>query len=367
MRTVQQYTAKDGSVSYRVRFRLNGKQSSETFTTKARAERFAKWLDALGPQGALDQLYASEQSGDVPSLTQVAIDHITHLTGVTDGTRVKYTRMWEHVWAPLIGDLRADLVTRDAISTAVNTLAGRYSAKSLKNQRGLLFGVLNRAVDQGHLSSNPAKGVRLPRGREHEKQDMRILTVDELNQVFAEIHAHYRPFVMFLAGTGCRYGEAVALQVQDVALPNVRIRRAAKWSPDNKHEIGPTKTRRSNRTIVLPPAVAIELRPLLERGGEELVFTAPRGGRILHRTFWSDIWLPVAGRLAPPRPRIHDLRHTHAAHLLAAGVPIHIVQARLGHESITTTVDTYGGLLPDAQAKAAEAAELVFAPLQLEA
>jgi integrase len=44
--------------------------------------------------------------------------------------------------------------------------------------------------------------------------------------------------------------------------------------------------------------------------------------------------------------RFHDLRHTHVAWLIAGGAPLPHIQARLGHESITTTIDTYGHLLP---------------------
>lgn len=47
-----------------------------------------------------------------------------------------------------------------------------------------------------------------------------------------------------------------------------------------------------------------------------------------------------------PRFRFHDLRHTHVAWLVAGGAPLPHIQARLGHESITTTIDTYGHLLP---------------------
>ena len=47
-------------------------------------------------------------------------------------------------------------------------------------------------------------------------------------------------------------------------------------------------------------------------------------------------------------PNIHDLRHTHASWLISRGVPLPYIQARLGHEKITTTVDTYGHLVPDA-------------------
>jgi len=188
---------------------------------------------------------------------------------------------------------------------------------------------------------------------------LRILTPQEFAGILERTLAHYRPFVRFLAGTGAWFGEAVSLQVADVTLPDVRIRRALKWSPDNKRTIGPTKTRRSNRTVTLPREVADDLEPLLDRPGDALLFTAPRGGTIMHRTFWSDIWLPAVEHLKP-RPRPHDLRHTHAAWLLAAGVPVHVVSRRLGHESIKTTVDVYGGLLPDAQVAAAAAADAVF-------
>jgi integrase len=47
-----------------------------------------------------------------------------------------------------------------------------------------------------------------------------------------------------------------------------------------------------------------------------------------------------------PPFRFHDLRHTHVAWLVAGGAPLPHIQARLGHESITTTIDTYGHLLP---------------------
>lgn len=344
---------------FKVRFRLDGKQSSETFDRKRDATQFAKMLDALGPQGAIDQMYAGEQEAKTPTLDEIAAAHFAHLPNVEPGTRMNYERLWSRTWSPLIGGLRADKVTKDAVKRAVIELGSHYSAKSLKNQRGLLSGVCQRAVEEGWLKLNPAKGVPLPRGKEHERVEMRILTQAEMEDLVARIHPHYRAFVMFLIGTGCRWGEAVAMQVQDVAPPNVRIRRALKWSPDNKRTVGATKTRKSNRTIQLPQQVLDLLD--LDRPGDELVFTAPKGGPIHHRTFWSDVWMPAVFDLKP-RPRIHDLRHTHASWLLAQGVPIHIVQARLGHESIQTTVDTYSHLMPDAQQMAASAAALVFTP-----
>jgi integrase len=346
---------------FKVRYRHAGKQASQTFDERKDAARFAALLDMFkNAQDALDQLYDERRLIATPTLNDVAADHVRLLTGVEDGTRLTYERLWARTWGPLIGNLPASRITKDVLAGATNTLARTYSAKSLKNQRGLLAAVCDRAVDLGHLQSNPTKRLRLPRAKESERTEMRILTLDEFEDVLSRISEHYRPFVLFLGGVGCRYGEAVALQANDVRAPNVHIRRALKWSPDNKRTIGATKTRKSNRVVLMPPRVVESVVALTDdRPGIDLVFTAPRGGPIHHRTFWSDIWLPAVRHLEP-RPRIHDLRHSHAAWLLADGVPIHVVQRRLGHESIQTTVDTYGGLLPDAQAAAAAAADAVF-------
>jgi integrase len=57
----------------------------------------------------------------------------------------------------------------------------------------------------------------------------------------------------------------------------------------------------------------------------------------------------------PPRIRFHDLRHSHASQLLAAGVNVKMVSERLGHASVAFTLDTYAHLMPGQQAEAAAA------------
>lgn len=421
----KKHVATDGTVTHKVRFRhgisvKTGKpmQRSETFTVKKEAEQFAVWLKALGSQGALDMLYAAEEQAEVvPTLDVVAADHIEHLTGIEEGTRLGYTRLWGRTWSPLIGGLPANRLDADDVRRAVNHLALSYATKSLENQRGLLSGVVTRCIEKGYLSKNPAKGVRLPEGKrvqvgsEDEDDDdgeMVCLTHAEWEALYDAFDVHYQPFVRFLVGSGCRWGEAVVLRRGDFDLDaqTVKIRRALKWSPDGNRVIGPPKTKKGKRTIALPGEVCDDLAVLLDgKAGRDLAFTAPRGGMIVHRTFWSKNWRPALWRAQhcaehteaacrcgtgePHRckvhdkapgpcgckgtltqaPRIHDLRHTHASWLLAAGVPIYVVQARLGHESIQTTVDTYGHLLPDAQLAAAAAADLAFAghrPRELE-
>lgn len=421
MATVETRDYADGRVVYRVRFRhgtnpKTGKaiQTSETFTVKAKAERFAKLVDAVGPREALDRLYDAAQAEDMPTLDVVAADHIRLLTGIEEGTRLGYTRLWERTWHPLVGDLYADQLTADTVREAVNKLARTYSTKSLENQRGLLSGVVARCIELGYLTKNPAKGIRLPEGRrvavdatdDEDDTEMVCMTHDEWDALYAGFAEHYRPFLRFLVGTGCRWGEAVVLRPIDIDLDagTVKIRRALKWSSDGNRVIGPPKTKKGKRTIKLAPENVADLRRLMRgKRARDYVFTQTRGGMLEHRNFWTRYWKPGIVRAqqcpehlaelaatgckcatatparcrihrdkaapAPCRcegtlrqvPRIHDLRHTHASWLLAKGVPIHVVQARLGHESIQTTVDTYSHLLPDAQLAAAAAASQAFA------
>ena len=103
-----------------------------------------------------------------------------------------------------------------------------------------------------------------------------------------------------------------------------------------------------------------EQRELLLRLG----VTSPVGARV----FTNEIGDPIRpgsigqafGRLVAsadvPRIRLHDLRHTHASHLLMAGVNVKVVSERLGHASVSFTLDTYGHVMPGQQAQAAAAA-----------
>lgn len=428
MRTPKLHVAKDGERSWKVQFRVapgrDAKTTSETFTDERKAVKFCQLLDALGPAGALKVLYDDDGDRfDVPTMDQLAADHIEHLTGIEDGTRLNYTRLWGRTWSPLIGQLPADLPDlRDKIKLATNELATRYKYKSLKNQRGLLAGVCERGVEKKFMPVSPTRKLRLPRGivdqDAEDEHEMRLIEQGDFGILVDAMSPRYRRMVRFIAGTGVRWGEVVVLQKRNFILdpprgsrsgPVVRIRRALKWSPDGDRKIGYPKTSKSRRTIAVPRELVPELRELCASlKPDDLVFTNAGGEMIQHRTFWSDHWRPAiwraqncaehtdplcrCGAAHPERckvhsvivdgkrqartpepcgcpgtlsvaPRIHDMRHSHASWLLAAGVPIHVVQIRLGHESITTTVDTYGHLLPDAQVAAAEAAALAFADL----
>ena len=126
----------------------------------------------------------------------------------------------------------------------------------------------------------------------------------------------------------------------------------------------------------LPPSAALVLRQHWDQQeallvdlatepvqGSDLVFTTLVGGPVLPDTF-THAWIKTARRAGFPHIRLHDARHSHATLLLKQGVLPKVVQERLGHASITTTLDTYSHVLPGLQQSAALNFDLVVQPVR---
>ncbi|WP_304453920.1 site-specific integrase [Nocardiopsis sp. YSL2] len=240
--------------------------------------------------------------------------------------------------------------------------------KSIHNLHGLLFTVCEAAVreDPPLRPSNPASRTRLPRVDDGEGEaDMCFLTREEFTLLRDSMAEDVRDMVEVFVRTGMRYSELTALQVRDITLTaaigsdgqpltrgHLDVRRAWKRCPDNTFRLGAPKTRSSRRRIPLSPRTIDLLRPRLEgKGPEEFVFTTDRGSWWRHSSFYGRRWAPgvkeAQRRGLGKKPRIHDLRHTHVAWLIEKDVHVFKIQRRLGHTSITTTMDRYGHLVTD--------------------
>lgn len=344
--------------------------TSATFATRPEAERFVRDCDDRGVAWALAEYHREKGDGGI-TLDQWAVKHFASLTAPSGSTVRRYRTVYQHSWSPTLGNLPLSQITRSHVATALNAVSG--SDKTRKNKWAVLTHMFKTAMQEGLIPRSPCAGVKLGRRTDHERVEHRYLTIAEFSRVLLATPPHWRPLVMFLGGTGVRWGEAVALNVGDLDLdadvPIVRVVKAEKADPDHPGRVivGPTKSGKSRRTITLPPAVVDVLRPLTEgRKRTERLFLAPKGGSVRHRTFYRDIWLKVILPNAGLEDvRLHDLRHSHVAWLIADGVILPVIQARLGHEKITTTIDTYGHLLPDLQRAAAEAAQNVFRLIEL--
>jgi integrase len=188
---------------------------------------------------------------------------------------------------------------------------------------------------------------------------MTFMTRPEFAQLLAGFTDRWVPLIEFAALSGARFGEISALKPSDVNRVNgtVRIARARKrtYVKGAMYEVGPTKTKRSERVINVTKTVLDKLDY-----DNEWLFVNSKGGPLQLAGWRSNVWYPSVKRAQTlglgKRPRVHDLRHTCASWLIARGVPLPVIQQHLGHESISTTVNLYGHL---DRAQAAAAADLI--------
>jgi integrase len=342
---------KDKSPFWSVLYRVDGRQCSTSFNSERDAARFKILVDSVGA------VRAREAAGLTPPMPRDGLTvtawlnrYIDHLTGVQQGSVERYRSYVKHDIAPRLGALPLADLSRDDVAAWINHLEkSGVSAKTCKNKHGFLSGALKAAVAAGQIGANPCERVRLPRW---DRKEMVFLTSEDYQKVNDALGEHWRPLVRFLVTSGCRFGEATALRPSDVdrTANTVRIVRAWKYHSGG-YEIGLPKTKRSVRTINLPPSVLDELDY-----SNEWLFVGRSGNPVRSSGFNPRVWKPaiIKAKLDPP-PRVHDLRHTAASWLIADGLPLPVIQRRLGHESITTTVDLYGHLDRRSDAAAAEA------------
>ena len=375
MASIQTRSRSTGTV-YRVMFRIAGEQRSESFVDEGGALEFQALVDHIGGARAVAvrNARAARTEPQIPLLRSWLEDHVRLATHIEVGTKSEYRRLAARTWLPRLGEMPLDAISRDDVREwmtwqlgTASAKGGSLSPKSIKNAQGLLSTVLTAAVEAGHVPTNVARGVALPRSQE--RDDHVFLTREELGLLVRAVDDHWRPLILLLVGTGLRWGEATALTVADVDLDpdvaSVRVTKAWKRGEQGTFRVGGPKTRRSRRTVSLPAEVLAAVLPLCTgRAGEELLFTGRQGARVSHQNFHRRVWTPLREALPEHRrPTIHDLRHTHASMLIRAGVPLPVIQHRLGHESIQTTVDVYGHLDASAGAVAAEAANQALVDL----
>lgn len=383
MATLRPRDRADGTRAYQVIFRdrdQGGKQTSLTFDQDSEARLFKRFLESNAHSFSLAEQGIIEMRSKAPTLNELIAHHLDTLTGVEKGTLDNYGRLMANHVEDTLGRHRLDTLSRTHV---VEWLKGiDRTPKTLKNIHSIVSAALQTGVisDDWPIQANPAYGIRMPKGGGKNRERPYFMThgqVDVMTEMIREVHherlEHSRVlwdpglFVRFKTRSGTRLSETTALRaVSDTTIRAdgriiLHVNRAWKRSADG-YTIGSTKTVAGERDVALSDEFSEEFRPYLESlGVGDLLFPGKSGGMLHQGWFYDSYWNPTrlrllgAGMLAR-KPVIHDLRHTHASWLIAAGVPLTVVQRRLGHESITTTSDIYGHLTDTADEEAADAA-----------
>ncbi len=357
---------KDGTVPFKLTWRDSGKQNGQTFDTEAEANMWRELLEAADENWTKAAKLYDAHTADGPTVQEAMTAHVDQLVGTTPYTLKRYRDAIRiHFDGPL-GRMKVKAVTYDSIIEWIKWMQGReLSPKTISDKHGLLSATFETQVRHGTIPRNPCKGVRLPK-KVRVGDDGDDIDMDDYMAIRDRIDPHFRPFLDFLVGTGCRFSEATALVGKDFSLdtdpPLVFITKAHKLGGEGEGRyVGEPKSAKSRRRVSLAPSTAYAVRPLVEQAMRDKgrVFRMKEEGDFTAQAFFNRAWKGPRKDLgftkgSAKHITVHSIRHLHAAIMLHAGMSLYELSARMGHNSIQITADLYAHILPDAHFRGAQ-------------
>jgi integrase len=367
-RTVEVPSSVDGKVTrWRARYvDHSGKEYTKHFDRKVDAQN---WLNTVTAS-----LVRGEHVAPKTARTSVTAWCDTWLAGYR--TRRKSTVRQAEVHIKLIrehfGSVPLSAVKPSDVKSWTAKLKDEGRADSyVYALHSRLAQIYSDAVHDGIVAKSPCSRRTSPGAG---KQRAYVATTAQVWGLYDAVPAGVRPAILLGAHSGLRLAEAAALRPEDVDFMRGIVSPAIQW-PDE-----PLKSETSKTPIPIPNELALMLSAAVAAGEGQSIVTdgigrpiagpwvierAVRAARSAH----SDP-LPKShardcqGCLIPGLPagfRFHDLRHYFASLLIAAGLDVKTVQARLRHASAKTTLDTYAHLWPDRDESSKAAVAAVYA------
>ncbi len=376
---VTKYSTKDGRTLWQ--YVLD--QGHDPATGKRLQRRKRGFATQTEAAEALTEARRSVRLGTYVEPTTLRLGDYLHSwveTRATNGLRPKtiasYRQLIDDYVIPYLGEISIQAVTAVALDDLYATLledGGKrgkgLSKRSVRYTHTVIRAAFGDATKKGLLVRNVALLADPPTAKSAKAPEPETWTPEELSVFLAATRDHRRgPLFHLAALTGLRRGELCGLRWIDVDLDAAELRvRQSLTTPDGVPQVGPPKSAKSKRTVSLDQGTVERLldqqarcEDLAGAAGEDwtdsgLVFTNDQGSHIHPDNVSHEFGRAVRdldGQV--PRISIHGLRHTHATHLLAAGVNAKIVADRLGHHSVAFTLDTYTHVMPGQHAEAAE-------------
>jgi integrase len=260
---------------------------------------------------------------------------------------------------PYLGGLKLAKLTPIHVKELYASLAAAGVSPALQRKVGTTLTIaLGEAVEDGLIPFNPAVGVRKPKAA---KPDIKVLDPDQVAAFLkaAETDRLF-PFYLTALDSGARPGELFALLWADLDLEG-RYLTVSKSLEEisGALRVKEVKTKKGRRRIDLSGQTVAALvehrkRMLAEGFITGPVFCDTQGGYLRISNLRRDSFKPILSRAGLPDIRLYDLRHTSATLLLLADENPKVVSERLGHSSVTLTLDTYSHVLPTMGRRAAD-------------
>lgn len=287
-------------------------------------------------------------------------------------TVVSYRQIINLHLIPAIGSIPLTKLQPMHIQQYVTNHLKTRSPRTVAYTLTLLKQALKHAVQKWRLLPfNPADAIERPSYR---RVKFQALTLEGAQEFLDSVrdHKHY-PIIYTALYTGMRQGELLGLRWEDVDFNRsvLKVQRTAQWVTGLGRIEKPPKTEAGLREVDLPASVISLFKDLRKQQMENRLFMAERyeennlvfcqeNGKPVDPANLTCRFRRLADMAGLPDLRFHDLRHTHASLMLAAGEQLHVVQQRLGHEKPSTTADIYGHAIPGQQKAAAERFDNLF-------
>ena len=366
-------TNKNGSVSYQLtaegdRDPLSGKRERKYKTvtgTKKQAE------------AELRKMISELEAGNIstPSAMKLAawMDTWlnTYLPNIEQTTKDDYEAKINLYIKSALGHIPLKSIKNEDIQIWVNNLKDKgvapnykgLGAKTIRNAYNLLNPALEKAVVLGMIPRNPCVGTTLPKMQKYQAQVYTMADVQKALSVADDLST----YLMILLGAyvGLRRGEMAALQWENIDLVNQTIT----ISQNRVHtKVGviqkSPKTQAGKRTITIGQFEVGALRDAKNvyddavrnnPGFKDLGYVLfQENGDPFHPDSLTQKWERFIAKYHLSHIRLHDLRHSNATAMIAAGVNAKVVQSLLGHADVSVTLNTYTHVLPEMDKDAAE-------------
>jgi integrase len=394
MRKPRKHVAKDGTESWKVRYRTAaGTESSETFYEEDDALEFSRLIRAIGVTRALAYIDDREKETGGHGGQALTVDELFEKwiawKGAVDKTgkvfRVRskrtihdYRRMYRTRVKPTFGRTPANLLAAVDVQSWIDQLSEEIEPKTIADYHSLLHGMFLYGLhpNRGLVIQDPCSDTQLPERRKKRPKGLRPEEWLLLHQAATTVDPSAADLLLFMVSTGWRWSECVAAQALSVdhwidgdgrSHTYVTMGRVLRREGNTFMFVEDAKSEAGERRVrIVGPGEDMVLRRIQGKKPTDLILTTKTGKRWSYSNFYQRTWarpkkgkdtaprqkriLEEAARLGLERPdlTLHWLRHTHVGMLILAGEPLTAIQRRLGHASIKTTSDTYGRMIEDA-------------------
>ena len=344
-------------------------------------KRRQEWITVKGTyqeaEDQLDEMIHQLKHGNFVKPTKLTVrEHFnqwleSYVTpNLSPATVDLYRTVVEKHVLPRLGDIVLAELKPQAIQKMYSEkLKIGLSNRTVQIIHNILHKGLENAVKTGLILRNPMVAVECPKSQRPEMVTMNETDIHLLLE-FARSSPYYSLFYTLLF-TGMRRSEALALKWADVDLllltvsVNKSLSYLSKPKDGSRILLKPPKTKKSRRNISITPSNAAVLREHNQKQNEarqslgqpslkddDFVFSDIRGKPYLPNSV-THAWIKLVRRCGLNGIKLHSARHSHASILLKQGVHPKIVQERLGHASISITLDLYSHVVPGLQEAAA--------------